>query len=76
MKQSIIVPQRLSPTVFNLPCVDSAMKSGIDGTYYHLISWYMADDYQPLFAHPGDTLIEEDDGKWRVEKSHQKKIKS
>jgi hypothetical protein len=28
----------------------------------------MVDYSQPLVAQPGDTLIEEDNGKWRVEK--------
>ena len=69
MKQSIIVPQRLSPTVFNLPCVASAHKSGLDSCpYYHLFGWHMVDDEQPITVGPGDILIEEDNGKWRVEK--------
>ena len=32
----------------------------------------MVDDEQPIIVGPGDTLIEEDNGKWRVKKSLQK----
>lgn len=69
MKQTITLSDRISPTVFKLPCVASAHKSGLDDCpYYHLFGWYMVDDEQPITVGPGDILIEEDNGKWRVEK--------
>lgn len=73
MKQTITLSDRISPTVFKLPCVASAHKSGLDSRpYYHLFGWYMVDDEQPITVGPGDILIEEDNGKWRVKKSLQK----
>ena len=75
MKQTITLSDRISPTVFKLPCVASAHKSGLDSRpYCHLLADMMADDDQPLFAHPGDTLIEDDNGKWRVERKSQQNI--
>lgn len=75
MKQAITIPYRLSHTVFKLPCVASVGKSGLDDSpYYHLFAWDMADDNQPLYAFPGDTLIEDDNGKWRIERKSQQKI--
>lgn len=68
MKQSIIIPKRITNTVFSLPCVSGVNKSGMKDEHpvYHMLAYMMADEDQPLFAVPGDTLIEEDDGKWRV----------
>ena len=68
MKQSIIIPEKICPDVFNLPCVIGVNKSGNKdkSPIYYLSSWYMVDYSQPLLAHPGDILIEEDNGKWRV----------
>lgn len=69
MKQTITLSDRISPIVFKLPCVASAHKSGLDSRpYYHLFAWYMVDDEQPIIVGPGDILIEEDNGKWRVGK--------
>lgn len=71
MRQRIIIPKRITNTVFSLPCVGGVNKSGMTDEHpvYHLLTYMMADDDQPLFAVPGDTLIEEDGGKWRVEKA-------
>lgn len=69
MKQQIVVPSRISPTFFALPCVSSAHKRGGDGTetYYILLpSCMKSGDWE--YAHPGDTLVEWDDGKWTVKK--------
>lgn len=70
MKQSIIIPEKIYPGVFNLPCVYGVNKSATKDKrpLYYLVSWCMVDYSQPLVAQPGDTLIEEDNGKWRVEK--------
>ena len=69
MKQSIIIPERVTHSVFNLSCVEGVHKSGMPDQrpVYHMLAYMMADDNQSLFATAGDTLIEEDDGKWRVE---------
>lgn len=71
MRQRIIIPNKVTSTLFDLPCVGGVNKSGMTDKHpvYHLLTYMMADDDQPLFAVPGDTLIEEDGGKWRVEKA-------
>lgn len=71
MKQSIIVPNQVTATLFNLPCVLSIHKRDVEGMkpFYCILKPSCAvDRYDLLFANPGDTLIEEDNGKWRVEK--------
>ena len=74
MKQAIIIPERVTHSVYALLCVSGLHKSGMpdERPVYHLLADMEADGDQPLFAHSGDTLIEEDNGKWRVKKSLQK----
>lgn len=67
MKQKITVPHQVTSTFFNLPCIQGAYKDEEDDVRYLIRPRYTTDgDYQ--FTYPGDTLIEEDNGKWRVEK--------
>ena len=74
MKQSIILPNRISHTVFKLPCVESVHKSYKSvNLYYCLYRWMMVDENQLTLAFPGDTLIEEDDGRWRLERNKTEK---
>ena len=69
MKQSIIVPNQVTATFFNLPCVSSAHKRQ-DGTYYLLL--HAATTTTGLWeqAECGDTLVEEDNGEWKVIKNN------
>ena len=67
MKQSIIVPNKLTATFFNLPCVSSAHKES-DGSAYYFLHPDFTTTGDWCYANQGDTLIEEDNGKWRVEK--------
>lgn len=67
MKLFIIVPQKVTSTFFNLPCIEGAYKDEDDVVRYLIRPKYTYNgDY--LTAYPGDTLIEEDNGKWRLEK--------
>ena len=70
MRQEIIVPDKVTTTYFDLPCINSVHKFA-DGTPRFLLhpSETINRDWQ--HADPGDTLIEEDNGKWRVEKQRQ-----
>lgn len=67
MKQKITVPHQVTSTFFNLPCIDSAHK-GPSGSVTYLLSPLHTVGGDLRYANPGDTLIEEDNGKWRVEK--------
>lgn len=67
MKQSIIVPNQVTTSFFNLPCIEGAYEDNYGIVRYLIRPKYTYNgDY--LTAYPGDTLIEEDNGKWRVEK--------
>lgn len=66
MKQIIIVPNQVTATFFNLPCIDSAHKVP-SGSVTYLLSPLHTVGGDLRYANPGDTLIEEDNGKWRVE---------
>ena len=68
-RQEILVPERLTETIFKLPCVLSAHKrSGRESelAYYILDPSAMADKSQWRFAHPGQWLCEDYDGLWHV----------
>ena len=69
MKQSITLGKSITPTTFNLPCVSSAHKRK-DGSYYLLL--HAATTTTGLWeqAEEGDTLVEEDNGEWRVIKNN------
>lgn len=67
MKQFIIVPSQVTPTFFNLPCIEGVYKDE-DGMVRYLIRPRYTTNGDYMTAYPGDTLIEEDNGKWRVEK--------
>ena len=63
MKQRIIIPNRISHTIFSLPCVEMAGKTPDGMLVYVIIT--PDGSLQPAF--PGDTLIQEDDGSWHIE---------
>lgn len=67
MIQEIIVPGQVTTTFFNLPCIEGAYKDDDDVVRYLIRPRYTTNgDY--MLANPGDILIEEDNGNWRVEK--------
>ena len=68
MKQSIIVPNQVTTTFFNLPCIDSAHKVPSGSVTYLLSPCHMVGG-DLIHACTGDILIEEDNGKWRVERN-------
>ena len=61
VNQAIKVPERLSPTFFDLPCVKSAIK--YEGTEYYVIS---CEAQTRQIAEPGMWLLELHDGQWKV----------
>jgi hypothetical protein len=65
MKQRIKIPDKVTHTVFSLPCVVAVMKDKHVGVEYHVRlegrTWTSA-------AYPGDTLIEDDKGVWHLER--------
>jgi hypothetical protein len=64
MRQSIQIPNNVTPTIFNLPCIFSVHKQA-DGTpCYLLYDWDEQGQY--VEAHPGQWLTCGDDGRWRV----------
>ena len=65
MKQKIQFSGRHLDDIFSLPCVNSIIKSS-DGTPFLIIRPEHHVEF-PYAAYPGDWLIEEDNGKWRVE---------
>lgn len=69
MKQRIKIPNRVSHTLFSLPCVQAICKNHRKGfhilLYPHRVEGYDVTDYL-LTAFPGDTLEELDNGKWRL----------
>ena len=65
MKQSITVPNQVTSTFFNLPCVSSAHKRQ-DGSAYYILHPDLTANGDWCYANPGDILIEEDSGKWSV----------
>lgn len=65
MKQKIQFSGRHLDDIFALPCVSSIIKSS-DGT--PILTF--RPEYQegfPIIAFPGDWLVEQDNGKWRIE---------
>ena len=69
MKQSIIVPNQVTSPFFNLPCIEGAYKDEDNAVRCYLIKPRYTTNGDYMMAYPGDTLIEEDNGKWRVEKN-------
>ena len=65
MKQEITVPNQVTTTFFNLPCIDSAHKEP-SGSVTYLLSPRHTVGGDWRYANPGDTLVEEDTGKWSV----------
>ena len=60
-KQIIDVPDRVTETFFNLPCVHSVYK------YKGSILWYIKRESNTIqFAHPGDLLCQLQTGDWLV----------
>lgn len=65
MKQSIIVPNQVTTSFFNLPCIEGAYKNQYDVVRYLIRPEYTYNgDY--LTAYPGDSLVEYNNGKWNV----------
>ena len=62
MKQIIVVPNKITASFFELPCIKSAEKNNND-TWYILDKEYMVTGELET-AWPGDTLQELDNGKW------------
>ena len=65
MKQKIQFTGRHLDDIFALPCVSSIIKSS-DGTPFLTLRHEYHEGF-PITAIPGDWLVEEDNGKWRVE---------
>lgn len=64
MKQRIIIPDKITQSVFDLPCVECIAKfAGV--WYLKLYPWYMEDE-RMVRAHIGDTLEQIDDETWRL----------
>ncbi len=61
MKQKIKVEGKNITELFNLPCVKTIGKTD-NGFVLQL------DTHYPTFAYIGDWLVEDDEGKWSVEK--------
>jgi hypothetical protein len=61
VNQAIKVPERLTPTFFDLPCVKSAIK--YEGTVCYVIS---CEAQTRQIAEPGMWLLEQRDGHWKV----------
>ena len=64
-KQIIVIPERISAGIFNLPCVASVEK-GIDGSPVYRFKERLTSP-RGVVAHslkPGDILAEDHDGKW------------
>lgn len=65
-QKAIQVPRHVSQSVMDLPCVESFHKSG-NGGYYYVLYWiHMHDNTRCKYAHPGEWLCEDYDGKWHV----------
>ena len=60
MKQRITIPDKVTQSIFSLPCVHSIKKSTVWGIEYYIID--------EGFAHPGDSLIADKNGKWHLER--------
>lgn len=83
MKQRIKVESKNIGELFALPCVKTSAKTLAYNNEYLLIHSQDPDDfyvdvaYRPDtgcygdFAYPGDWIVEEDDGTWRVEKGEE-----
>ena len=70
-RQVILIPKKVTPTIFSLPCVFSVHKEA-DGICYLLYDWDEQGNYIEL--RPGQYLCEDYDGKWEVK--NEKDIKN
>jgi len=57
-----LIPETISEEIFNLPCVNSICKSG--ESFIYVCMAYRMDDNRFHYAHPGDTLLELENGNW------------
>ena len=67
--QSILIGDRISHTVFSLPCVMSARKDADGKFYYTLFGDTITDLFRwgdTIVAFPGDWLCEDYDGRWHL----------
>ena len=60
------IPETISDEIFNLPCVNSISKS--DKSFIYVCMAYTMEDNKFQYAKPGDTLVQLDNGKWRIMK--------
>ena len=72
MKQSIIVPKFVSESFFRLPVILGVRKirvpNGKELRCFLLNAELLIDGFaDKCWVIPGETLIQEDDGKWRID---------
>ena len=65
MRQRITLPDKVTHSIFSLPCVICFWKSKKHA--YGIIAEF-GKDKEPDDAYPGDTLIEDDNGIWHLER--------
>ena len=63
-RQVIVVPEYVTRTVFDLPCIYSCHKEADDSIVYLLRDWDELGHY--VEARPGQSLCECYDGRWEV----------
>lgn len=69
IKQAIIIPDKISPGIFNLPVVTAVIKGGNGGAIYKLKYPMLVprDNFvTDIYAEHGDILCELHDGRWEV----------
>ena len=62
--QSIFIPNRVSQTIFDLPCIFSCHKESDGRICYLLYDWDSQGQY--IKVHPGQWLCEYSDHSWNV----------
>lgn len=70
MKQAIQVPQQVTNTIFNLPCIFSVHKE-IDTICYLVYGYDNVAGTYYIKAYPTDWLVEDDNGEWKVIKNEE-----
>ena len=65
MKQRITIPDKVTHSIFSLPCVVGVIKNGFTGIEYHV---RLGVNIWTSAVYPGDILEEDDNGTWHLEK--------
>ncbi len=65
MKQRITIPDKVTHSIFQLPCVTGVIKNTLTGIEYHA---RLEGRDVSSSVYPGDTLIEDDNGIWHLER--------